>query len=154
MTSMSRFLLANFVLLFSSITLAGECPEGAVGKLTSPTPPTKGHLISTEELASYSLKNEAPHLDGRRLRLRNIIFQPGGYVPLHDHNQRPAIARVTKGQLVEYQLNCTKHIVHKTDDILLEKKGVTHWVVNRSDKPAVLTVSDIVDDRNTQARFK
>ncbi|RYV04184.1 hypothetical protein SOPP22_00105 [Shewanella sp. OPT22] len=154
MLSKAQFLLISVFSLSSLPAIAGDCPVNAQGKLLSPIAPTSGHLISTEELASFSLKNEAPKLDGRRLRLRNIIFQPGGYVPLHSHDDRPAIARVTKGQLVEYQLNCTQPIIHKVGDIILEKKGVTHWVANRSEKPAVLTVSDIVDDRIQKAQFK
>ena len=151
----TKISLAAVLLALTPITLlAGECPTGQSGTNNLAMASESGKAISVTELASLDLANEAPALDGRQLRIRTINFQPGGYVPLHSHDDRPALAMVTQGELIEYTADCKVPITHKTGDIIVEKKGVTHWVVNRGDTPAVLTVSDIPDNRIQDSRFK
>ena len=147
-------MLSAVLVLAASHTTAGECPSGKSGNNPLTNASEKSNKIAVKELASLDLGKEAPKLDGRRLRIRTITVQPGGHVLVHSHELRPALAMVTQGELYEYVNNCMVPILHKTGDIIKEYNGIEHWVMNKGKNPAVLTVSDIPDDRKTKGTFK
>ncbi|CAA0125683.1 Uncharacterised protein [BD1-7 clade bacterium] len=154
LTSTMAVTAAIGLLSLSANTTAAECPAAERGPHSMRDAPTTGKDIKVDVLAQLDLGKEAPHLQNRDLRLRTITFQPGGYVPLHSHDDRPAIAIVTQGELIEHTPNCKVPIVHHVGDIIRENKGVSHWVENTGTTSAVLTVSDIPDNRITDSPFK
>jgi quercetin dioxygenase-like cupin family protein len=86
--------------------------------------------------ASTDLSQEPLALNGRLFRIRQLDLMPGGTVPWHSHNDRPAMIYIVSGEVVEYASNCTVPIVHRAGDIAPEKNGTSHWWKNTGSKPA------------------
>jgi quercetin dioxygenase-like cupin family protein len=82
-------------------------------------------------------------VDGRRLRTRRLVVQPGGIVPLHSHKDRPALIYTLSGSITEYSSVCTAPVQHKAGDISREADGLSHYWVNHGKVPAVLLSSDV-----------
>lgn len=97
--------------------------------------------------ASTDLSKEAPMLKDRLFRLRQLDIAPGGIVPFHSHDERPAQIYVVKGTIVEYASNCAVPITHTAGDVAQEKRGVSHWWQNHTNEPVVLISVDILHDK-------
>lgn len=93
--------------------------------------------------ASTDLSKEPLALQGRQFRLRQIDMKPGGIVPWHSHNERPAMIYIVAGEVVEYASNCVVPITHKTGDVAPERNGTSHWWKNTGTNPAVLISVDL-----------
>jgi quercetin dioxygenase-like cupin family protein len=76
------------------------------------------------------------------------MIQPGGIVPWHSHDDRPALIFVEQGEIVEYASNCAAPIVHKTGEVRAETNGTSHWWKNLGDVPVVLYVGDVRHDEH------
>jgi quercetin dioxygenase-like cupin family protein len=131
---------------------AGECPadkrvaDGQGQKMV--TYAAKGVVDKVRN--ALDLSKEAPALQGRLFRLRQLDIAPGGIVPWHSHGERPAQIYVVKGTIVEYASNCAVPILHNTGDISPEGRGTSHWWQNHTKEPVVLISVDIFDDRANQ----
>ena len=144
-----RFALAGAVLaalcLAAGSAVAGECPaehrvaDGA-GQKPGPTTPQ-----GVTDVVRYStdLSKEPIALQNRQFRLRQLEMQPGGIVPWHSHNERPAMIYIVSGEVVEYASSCAVPIVHRSGDVAPEKNGTSHWWKNTGSKPAVLISVDL-----------
>jgi hypothetical protein len=55
---------------------------------------------------STDLSKEPLRCKGRQFRLRQLEMKPGGIVPWHSHNDRPAMIYIVSGEVVEYASNC------------------------------------------------
>ncbi len=137
-------------LIAGSAAFAGECPAGDKAVDAIKTGPMKPVGVTDTELASVALAKEEVKLDGRRLRIRKLVVQPGGVVPWHNHADRPALIYILSGSITEYASNCTAPIEHKAGEVSREFNGVAHWWKNNGKVPAVLTSSDIVHDKDDQ----
>jgi len=128
---------------------AGECPADkrvADGQGQK----NAGHAakgVTDVVRASTDLSKEAPMLKDRLFRLRQLDVAPGGIVPFHSHDERPAHIYIVKGTIVEYASNCAVPITHNAGDIAPEKKGVSHWWQNNTSEPVVLISVDILHDK-------
>jgi quercetin dioxygenase-like cupin family protein len=110
-----------------------------VGQQVPPTQ-SKGVQISAPE--SLDLQPWAGDMKGRELRIRKIVFQPGGIIEVHSHDDRPDASYLVQGELTE--LRAGGFIEHRPADTFhTAGKNVTHWVENRGTTPAVLIVVDI-----------
>ena len=98
-------------------------------------------------LASIDLAKENVKLDQRRLRLRQMTIMPGGIVPLHSHEDRPALIMVNSGEIYEYSSKCAVPILHKAGEVAREALGTMHWWKNSGRLPVNLTIADIVNDK-------
>ena len=133
---------------------AGDCPADkrvADGQGQKPsTAAAKG--VTDVVRASTDLSKEPAAIDGRQFRLRQLDIQPGGIVPWHSHDNRPALIYVVSGEIVEYASNCAAPIVHKAGDVAPEKKGTSHWWQNNGSTPVVLISVDLfpVDNMKDQ----
>ena len=129
----------------SSVALAGECPadkrvaDGQGQKMVSHA--AKG--VTDVVRASTDLAKEPAAVPGRLFRLRELNIQPGGIVPWHSHNERPAMIYIVSGEVVEYASNCAAPIVHKTGDVAPEKNGTSHWWQNHGKVPSKLISVDL-----------
>lgn len=65
--------------------------------------------------AVTDLSKQALNLN-RQFRLRQLDIKPGGIVPWHSHDERPAMIYIIKGSVTEYASNCAVPIVHKGPD--------------------------------------
>ena len=134
------------VLAFTtSAVQAGECPAGsrvADGK-GQPPGPTMPSGVTDVVRATTDLAQEPAKIAGRQFRLRQLEMKPGGVVPWHSHDDRPAMIYVVAGEVVEYASNCAVPIVHKAGDVAPEKKGTSHWWKNTGGTTAVLISVDL-----------
>jgi quercetin dioxygenase-like cupin family protein len=124
---------------------AGECPADqkvadGQGQKSGPAMPSS---VTDTVRAFTDLSKEPLALNGRQLRLRQIDMQPGGIVPWHSHNQRPAMIYIVSGEVVEYASNCAVPIMHKAGDVAPERNGTSHWWKNLGSSPAVLLSADL-----------
>ena len=142
-------LLASALSMTAAAASAGECPadkrvpDGQGQK-------DAGHAakgVTDTVRSAIDLSNEAPMLKDRMFRLRQLDIAPGGIVPFHSHNDRPAQIYIVKGTIVEYATNCAVPITHTAGDIAPEKRGVSHWWQNNSNEPVVLISVDILHDK-------
>ncbi len=142
-------LLASALSVSVSGAFAGECPADkrvADGQGQK----NAGHAargVTDVVRASTDLSKEAPMLKDRLFRLRQLDIAPGGIVPFHSHDERPAQIYVVKGTIVEYASNCAVPITHKVGDVAPEKRGVSHWWQNHTNEPVLLISVDIFHDK-------
>ena len=142
-----RALVAIFA--FTALTgaaLAGECPADKVvadgkGQQMSKAA-AKG--VTDTVIGSIELANEAPRLADRKFRLRRLVIQPGGIVPWHSHDERPAMIYIVSGEINEYASNCTAPIAHRAGDVAREAKGTSHWWQNTGKQTVELISVDIL----------
>ena len=130
----------------AGVAHAGECPSDQVAANALPGAPTAPVGITDTELSSVDLAKENVMLDHRRLRLRHMTIAPGGIVPLHSHEDRPALIMVDSGQIYENNSKCAVPILHKAGDIAREYLGTKHWWTNPGTQPVELTIADLVND--------
>lgn len=126
---------------------AGECPADKVKADVRTSGEMQPKDVTDVELNTIDLASEIQGLDGRRLRLRKLVVQPGGVVPWHDHTDRPALIMTAEGQITEFRSDCSVGVVHKAGDVSKEVKGVKHWWKNEGSVPAVLFAADIKNDK-------
>ena len=103
-------------------------------------------------LGSIALADEPVAIQDRQLRMRRLEIQPGGVVPWHSHEDRPAIIYVVQGEVTEYSSECAAPIVHMTGEVSVETHGVAHWWKNTGAGTVVLISADLLraeDDANT-----
>ena len=131
--------------LATNLAFAGDCPADkrvADGQGQKPGP-TMPKDVTDMVRASTDLAKEPLALQGRQFRLRQLEMQPGGIVPWHSHNERPAMIYIVSGEVTEYASSCAQPIVHKAGDVAPEKNGTSHWWKNTGSKPAVLISVDL-----------
>lgn len=136
---------------------AGECPADklvADGKGQKPGP-SKPRDVTDVVRATTDLAKEPIALNGRLFRTRQLDVKPGGIVPWHSHDQRPAMIYIVSGEITEYASNCAVPIMHKAGDVAPEKKGTSHWWQNHGKVPAVLISVDLfpVEDKKEDAKM-
>jgi quercetin dioxygenase-like cupin family protein len=122
---------------------AGQCPAGQAGRDVRTTGEMSPLNVTDNELSGIDLGKEIEGFDGRRLRFRKLVVQPGGVVPWHDHTDRPALIYTAEGEITEFRSDCKVGVVHHAGDISTETAGLKHWWKNESKAPAVLFAADI-----------
>ena len=120
--------------------LAGQCPTP--GSSTLANAPTMPKGVTDTVIGSIGLGSEIG-VEGRELRTRRLVVQPGGVVPVHSHKDRPALIYTVSGAITEYSSACGAPIQHKAGDISREADGLSHYWVNNGNEPAVLLSSDV-----------
>lgn len=129
------------VLAFASpANAAGLCPKP--GTMTLANAPTMPKGVTDTIIGSVDLANEIG-VEGRMLRTRRLVIQPGGIVPLHSHKDRPALIYTLSGSITEYSSACAVPINHKAGDISREADGLSHYWINHGKVPAVVLSSDV-----------
>jgi quercetin dioxygenase-like cupin family protein len=124
----------------SPLSAAGLCPKP--GSMALANAPTKPKGVTDTVIGSVDLGPEI-NVNGRLLRTRRLVIQPGGIVPLHSHKDRPALIYTLSGAITEYSSNCAVPINHKAGDISREADGLSHYWVNHGKVPAVVLSSDV-----------
>jgi quercetin dioxygenase-like cupin family protein len=122
--------------------LAGQCSTGDTAQNSLTGAPTAPKAVTDDVLGSIDLGPEISVAD-RQLRLRKLVVQPGGIVPLHSHDDRPALILTVSGTIKEYRSTCARPIVHTAGDLTREAEGISHYWVNDGKVPAVLYSADV-----------
>jgi quercetin dioxygenase-like cupin family protein len=131
---------------FSIPALAGECPAGkrVADGFGQKNPGHGPKAVTDVVVTSTDLGNERVGLKEHQFRARRLVIQPGGIVPWHSHDERPAMIYVVKGEIFEYASNCTVPILHKVGDVAREAKGTSHWWQNTGKTAVELISVDIL----------
>ena len=139
--------VAGTVALAAGSVYASECPnDKRVADGKGEKPATYAAKDVTDVVRAVTdLSKEGPAVN-RQFRIRQLDIKPGGIVPWHSHDERPAMIYVVKGTVTEFASNCTMPIVHKPGDIAPERRGVSHWWKNTGSEPALLISVDIFND--------
>lgn len=132
----------------ASEAMAGECPADKMKPDAREKVDYKPVGVSDVTLGSIDLGTQPAHIEGRELRFRRLTIEPGGVVPWHSHDDRPALIFVEQGEIVEYASNCEVPITHKTGDIRAEVFGTSHWWKNLGKEAVILYVGDVRKDPN------
>jgi quercetin dioxygenase-like cupin family protein len=132
--------LAVSAATFATPSLAAQCAKAGTNALDNAPMMPKG--VTDTVIGSIDLGSEIS-VDGRQLRTRRLVVQPGGIVPLHSHKDRPALIYTVSGSITEYSSACGAPITHKAGDISREADGLSHYWVNHGKVPAVLLSSDV-----------
>jgi len=127
---------------------AGECPADQVGTNPLNGAATMPKGVTDMLLSSVDLGPEI-NVQAHSLRIRKLVVQPGGIVPLHSHVDRPALIMTASGTMTEYRSSCLVPIVHHAGEVAHESGGISHWWKNTGKKPAVLYSSDVHNDTGT-----
>jgi len=128
--------------LFSTTAMAGECPADKVGVDVMQAGATMPKDVTDNVIASIDL-GQGYSIDGKLLRTRRLVVQPGGVVPWHSHAERPANIYIVDGAITEYRSTCSVPIEHKAGDISREADGLSHYWINNGKVPTVLLSSDV-----------
>ncbi|MBL8703028.1 MAG: cupin [Alphaproteobacteria bacterium] len=142
--SLALALAAGALTLATAPAHAGECPVDH--RLTTPRAieekPDIG--VKRDTLAVVPLKGWRGVAD-LYLRTRRLIVAVDGIVPTHQHDDRPSIVFVAKGEIVEHSAFCAVPILHREGEWTPEfGPGHEHWWENRSGKEVVLLSSDVI----------
>lgn len=132
--------------LASSTAFAGECPADKVKPGARAMVQVEAKDVTDTTLGSINLETQPAHIQGRELRFRKLVILPGGIVPWHSHDDRPALIFVQQGTIEEYASNCAVPIVHKAGDIRPEVTGTSHWWKNTGTETVILYVGDVRHD--------
>jgi quercetin dioxygenase-like cupin family protein len=128
-----------------SPAMAGSCPTGKTGTNPLAGAATMPKNVTDTVLSTVDLGPEI-NAASRSLRLRKLVLQPGGIVPMHSHKDRPALILTASGTVTEYRSNCLVPIVHKAGEVSNEAGGISHWWKNTGKTAAVLYSSDVHND--------
>lgn len=121
---------------------AGECPTGQAGANALTDAATAPSGVTDDVIASIDL-GQGYNIPGRNLRMRRLVVQPGGVVPLHSHAERPANIYVVKGEITEYASTCLVGVTHRAGEVVAEQGNISHWWRNNSRRRTVLISADI-----------
>jgi quercetin dioxygenase-like cupin family protein len=132
----------------ASTAFAGECPADKMKPNVRAMVDYKPVGVRDVTLGSIDLGKQPAHIEGRELRFRKLTIEPGGIVPWHSHDDRPALIFVEQGEIVEYANNCEVPITHKAGDIRPEVFGTSHWWKNLGKETVILYVGDVRKDPN------
>jgi len=134
----------GYVALIAAVpTAAASCPPGKSGVDVRPESKNPASGVTDTVVGAIDLAKEPAKVDGRLLRLRKLVIQPGGVVPWHSHHDRPAIIVITKGTIIEYASNCSAPIVHGPGDVTTETQATAHWWRNETKAPVELYSADL-----------
>lgn len=101
-------------------------------------------VTAIDALGSVSLAGEIPDDSDRVLRARELTIAPGGIIAVHQHEQRPGVAYILEGEMLEHRNDREEPVLRRAGDTAFERSGVTHWWENVSDTPVRALVVDIV----------
>jgi quercetin dioxygenase-like cupin family protein len=132
----------------STMAQAGECPADKFKPGVREMVKVDAVGVTDTTIGAIDLEKEPANVKGRELRFRILTIAPGGIVPWHSHDDRPALIFVEKGQIEEYASNCAVPIVHKAGEIRHEVNGTSHWWKNLGTETVVLHVADVRRDPN------
>ena len=153
----TSFLSAAATLLVAATlatgALAESCPKDQV--LTTPRvlEQMPAGKLMREVIANVRLEGWRD-MGGFLLRMRRLELQPGGFVPTHDHTDRPAIVYIVKGTVTEHNNFCAVPIVHTAGSVTEEfGPGFMHWWENTGNEVVTFISTDVLPYESKDAPF-
>ena len=142
----SFFLTIAGSLMAVSAAQAGECPADKIKAGVRDKVDVRATGVTDVTLGAIDLAKQPANIKDRELRFRKLTIQPGGIVPWHSHDDRPALIYVQQGEIFEYASNCAEPILHKAGDLRPEVSGTSHWWKNDGKETVILYVGDVRKD--------
>lgn len=139
-TTVAAGIIAIAALGGATPAFAGQCSAAGANALANA--PTSPKDVTDTVIGAVDLGKEI-NVDGRQLRTRRLVVQPGGIVPLHSHADRPALIITVSGSITEYRSDCSSPVEHQAGDISREADGISHYWINKGSEAAVLLSSDV-----------
>ena len=132
----------------TSLAVALASPASSINAEETEISGMKGPADSTgigaSVLGAVVLEHYGDLVVGADLRAREITVAPGGHILLHSHKERPGIAFVIEGEIIEHRNDSDAPITHKAGSIFFEDVATVHWSENATDKVARILTIDIV----------
>ena len=144
LTLATALALSSFAALPAGPVFAGECPADQVAENGMKPGAMMPKDVTDEVITSIDLSPKGDAWKNSALRMRKLVVQPGGVVPWHSHEARPANILIVSGAITEYRSTCKVPILHKAGDVTAEFGHLSHWWKNNGKKPAVLYSADIL----------
>ena len=113
-------LIGGAVAMAPAAALAGSCPAGKQGVDVRKPDNTPARDVTDTVISSIDVAKEPADIQDRQFRMRRLEVNPGGVVPWHSHEDRPAIIYIVKGEITEYASTCSAPILHKAGDSTAE----------------------------------
>jgi quercetin dioxygenase-like cupin family protein len=127
-----------FYTILLAVVLA-FAPQFAYAKQAAPKD-NKG--FKTTKTVTVDLGPEIEGMQGRQLRMRMLIIEPGGHIGIHNHKDRPAVVYFLKGtDIVTFGDGTEKRF--NPGDMSTATKDTIHWHRNDGNEPVVLIAADI-----------
>ena len=105
--------------------------------------PTENKGLTTDILTSFDLgKQGLDDYKSRQFRARKITVAPGGVGAYHSHADRPAVAYVLTGTIIEHRDGAPDRTL-KAGDVIAETTDVKHWAENKGTTEAVIIGVDL-----------
>ena len=139
-SSLAAGFIAAIALGGATPALAGQCQAAGANPLANA--PTMPKDVTDNVIGAVDLGSEID-VQGRQLRTRRLVVQPGGVVPIHSHKDRPALIVTVSGSITEHRSDCSTPVEHRAGDISREADGISHYWINHGNEPAVLLSSDV-----------
>ena len=98
-------------------------------------------------LEAVDLGPEIDGMQGRQLRMRLLTIEPGGYIGIHSHKDRPAVAYVVQGTDTVTLEDGTVKVLQPGDTTSADK-DTTHWHRNNGKERVVLVAVDVFHKAN------
>jgi quercetin dioxygenase-like cupin family protein len=135
---MKRLNIFYAALLVSGLTL-GYGLQAANSQEAAP----KGNKeFKATVVQAVDLGPEIDGMQGRQLRMRMLTIDPGGYIGIHSHKDRPSVAYILQGtDTVTLEDGTVK--VFQPGDTISANKDTTHWHRNDGKEPVVLVAVDV-----------
>jgi len=93
-------------------------------------------------MQAVDLGSEIEGMQGRQLRMRMLTIEPGGYIGMHSHKDRPSVVYFLQGtDTVTLEDGTVK--VFQPGDTTTANKDTTHWHRNDGKEPVVLIAVDV-----------
>ena len=97
--------------------------------------------VAIKQLEAINLGPEIEGMAGRQLRMRTLTFEPGGFIGIHNHKDRPGTVYVLQGKITVHLGNVVKE--YSAGDTWTENKETTHSLENKGTTPAVILAVDV-----------
>jgi len=104
--------------------------------------PTGNRGFTATALQSLDLGPEITGGNGRDLRMRLLRIDPGGYIGIHTHADRPAVVYCLQGTDTVAASDGTVKVLHPGDSSFADK-NTNHWHRNDGAKPVLLIAVDV-----------
>lgn len=99
--------------------------------------------VSVHLLGQLDLGSEIAGLEGRLLRMRMVIMEPGAvFGPAHDHVDRPGLVYVLQGTITDHRDGITRE--YGPGPGWPEDRHTAHWLENAGTERAVEISVDVV----------
>ena len=116
---------------------AGSCLAAA-----SLVMPKERAGLSSAVLTTVELPKNFNMSEGRELRMRKVELAPGGGLPMHGHDDRPSVAYVLSGALVEFRDDGSEPRVLSAGQAYRTFEN-GHALLNSGSEPAVFIEVDL-----------